>query len=129
MNFPFQINSETDMKKFIFYISVILIITGCSGQKKQELISPDGNLKLAFSFFRDVKTTRLPEFSLTMGNKVILLSSIMELKMGITDSTSGFELIDVEKTSVRNSWINNFGKEERSPIIITRQRYGLRTGI
>ncbi len=103
------------MKKFIFYISVILIITGCSGQKKQELISPDGNLKLAFSFFRDVKTTRLPEFSLTMGNKVILLSSIMELKMGITDSTSGFELIDVEKTSVRNSWINNFGERREIP--------------
>jgi alpha-glucosidase len=103
------------MKKCIVYLTVVLFTAGCSGLMKYELISPDGNMKMKISFGPYEETGVSPELSLNMGKKKVLLPSLFELKTEIADVSADYDLIKVEETSVRNSWINNFGERREVP--------------
>jgi len=103
------------MKKTFFFFALILITSGCSGLRIQELLSPDRNLRLTLLFKSDKKTERSPSFSLMSGNKDILLPSTINLMTSKNAEVADYDLIKVERTTVKNSWTNNLGERKDIP--------------
>jgi alpha-glucosidase len=103
------------MKYCIFYLTLFLITTGCADKKNLGLLSPDGNIRLKLSFNPYKKCGGSPSFSLMSGNKDILLPSSINLKTSKDDEVADFDLIKVERSTITNSWINNFGERKEIP--------------
>ena len=103
------------MKKTFLFFTLILLTTSCSEHKIQKLVSPGGNIILTLLFNPDKKTAGSPSFSLMSGNKDILLPSTINLMTSKNAEVADYDLIKVERTTVKNSWTNNFGERKDIP--------------
>jgi alpha-glucosidase len=106
------------MKRIFIIISpfvLIIFLTGCTDQKKTELISPDGNIRFSVFSEYNIAKTESPAFTIEAGNRQILLPSSINIDIGTGGSEEEFDVIKIEKETVNNQWINNFGERRDIP--------------
>jgi alpha-glucosidase len=105
------------MKREIFstLTIAILIMGGCSSQKKVEIISPDRTIKLEIVSAAKKSQNTLAGFSLSKESRVVLLSSEINLTINEHEADSDFRITGTLNETIENSWINPFGEKSDVP--------------
>ena len=101
--------------KSIYLLAAALLLASCNDKTNLEVISPDGNIKFIFHSETDEVKDELPGFSLEAGKMSILLPSSIQINTGNIDEIADYKVIKTERTSIINSWINNFGERKEIP--------------
>ena len=100
------------MKKEVLttIFATVLITVGCSLQKKVEVLSPDGIIKLEIKQSDKNSGNSLAEFSLSSGGKPVILPSNLDLVLKNHDEISGFRITGTSSLTSDTIWINPFGE-------------------
>ena len=101
--------------KSIFLLAVIIITAGCSLPKNVRINSPDGNISLLLNSETNSSGHAIAGFSLNYGNKKVLLPSSFMISSKAIDPNNKFRFIRIERESVTNQWVNNFGERKQVP--------------
>ncbi len=101
--------------KFIYLLAAALILASCTDKTNVEVASPDGNVKFTFYSETDEGENESQGFSLEAGKRSILLPSLIQINTGSIDEETDYKVISTERTSITNSWINNFGERKDIP--------------
>jgi len=94
---------------------VIFLAESCENNRTVEVTSPDGIIKFTFFSEADEIKDKLLTFSLEAGNRSILLPSSIQINTGSIEDEADYKVINTERTSITNSWINNFGERKEIP--------------
>jgi alpha-glucosidase len=100
--------------------SVLLILllasVSCSGEKKLVITSPDGKVKLTLIPEYECGNVILPAITVDVLDRQIISPSLINISAD-ENVFEGNELkvIDIERESVTNNWINNFGERKEIP--------------
>jgi alpha-glucosidase len=100
---------------FLFLLSGILLITGCTLNKNAEVKSPDGNNNFAFSIEPGSMPRHIGNFYLEVEKKKVLLPSSLELDMKENHLKKNLKIIGTESISYDKTWINTFGERREVP--------------
>lgn len=87
--------------------STFLVLFICLTLRGEELLSPDGRLKLSF----ELKEGNIPVYSLTFGNKSIINESRLGFKLNDSGLYDWFECISVERNQIDETWKPVWGEE------------------
>jgi alpha-glucosidase len=98
--------------KTISYLTVILLTVSCSNQKNVRLNSPDGKIRFILFSESNGSGQGIAGFSINSGNKRVLLPSALMISSKEIDLNNKFSILKIEKESVTNQWINNFGERK-----------------
>lgn len=103
------------MKFKIAILAILLALSpGCKSGKKISVLSPDGANKLTFTAGYEQDGIRYPAFTLENANRQVIVPS--PVRLNAEDIFWGnFRIRKVEKESVRDQWINNFGERKEIP--------------
>ena len=102
-------------KEILTILTAALIASGCSLQKKTEVVSPDGSIKVEIIQSDKNSVNRLAEFSLSTGDRQILLPSSLDLGLKNPSEISNFRITGTTKLSTDTAWINPFGERKEVP--------------
>ncbi len=100
--------------------SVLLILllasVSCSGEKKLVITSPDGKVKLTLIPEYECGNVILPAITVDVLDRQIISPSLINISAD-ENVFEGNELkvMDIERESVTNNWINNFGERKEIP--------------
>lgn len=105
------------MKKevLITIFTTVLIIVGCSLQKKVEVISPDGIIRLEIKQSDKKSGNSLVGFSLSTGGRTVLLPSNLDLIIKKYDGIARFKISGTTAITEDTVWINPFGERKEIP--------------
>jgi len=101
--------------KAISLLTVVLLTLSCSNQKKIRIYSPDGKIKFTLFPVTDGSDQGIAGFSLSSGNKRVLLPSTLIISSKKIGLNNKFSFLKVERQSVTNQWINDFGERKEVP--------------
>ncbi|MBK7131829.1 MAG: glycoside hydrolase family 97 N-terminal domain-containing protein [Bacteroidales bacterium] len=104
------------MKKEILTIFIAVIIaSGCSFQKKVDVYSPDGTIKIQIKQSDNNTVNSLVGFSVSSGGRTILLPSNLDIVLKNHDDISGFRITGTSTMKSDTIWINPFGERREVP--------------
>ncbi len=105
--------------KYRVIIGISLIIlnagSGCYGNKKVALRSPDGRNELTIFTGMKEGGRIMPAFSLKTANKQVILPSPVSISADGVSDIYDLKIISVRRESFSNTWINNFGERKEIP--------------
>ena len=118
----------------ITLVAIILEISGCSSQRKLSVLSPDGAIRIEITPSSKSSINSLAGFSLSIGGKVVLLPSDINLEINEHYGDSKFRITGTATETITNSWVNPLGEKREVPdnynqLIISLERSGLKVNL
>ena len=100
--------------------SVLLILllasVSCSGEKMLVVTSPDGKVKLTLIPEYESGDVILPAITVDVPGRQIISPSLIKISAdGNVLEGNELKVIDIERKSITNNWINNFGERKEIP--------------
>ena len=89
--------------------------TGCYGNKKVALRSPDGRNELTIITAMKEGGRIMPAFSLNTDNKQVIIPSPVRISADGVSDIYDLKILSVRRESFSNTWINNFGERKEVP--------------
>jgi len=104
------------MKIGAILLILILMSVSCSGEKELFVTSPDGKVKLTLIPEFESGDAIFPAITVDITDRQIISPSLIRISAD-ENVFEGNELrvIDIERESVTNHWINNFGERKEIP--------------
>lgn len=106
------------MKNSINLLTIVLflvIISGCNKSSEIVISSPDSKIVLKVFLNKGPAKSSVFSFSVDQQNKSIILPSKLQITSSSIKPDETFKVLRIDRDSLRQNWINNFGPRREVP--------------